>query len=237
MADEEVQYSDLTVADLKAEIDARNEDRDDEDKISKDGNKGDLVAALELDDEVYGDEDDDEDDEEDEDLVIGKPTAAGNGGSGDGAGVGDGSGVDGPQKAREVMGLPADQNPAESGSAADTGHGTQQGRGPTDKVDPTLEKVDQSHKAAAPTDGIVLKHDEAEWFEGEDRGTYVEVTKNVYREFYFRNTLRPSYSMVYVKGQMVPKTALQYSKAKVESPQTDAPVEQQDSDETVKSDA
>jgi len=45
------QYDALKVADLKAEIESRNADRADEDKIPADGNKGDLVAALEADDE------------------------------------------------------------------------------------------------------------------------------------------------------------------------------------------
>ena len=37
--------------DLKAEIAARNDGRDDSEKIPTDGNKADLVAALEADDE------------------------------------------------------------------------------------------------------------------------------------------------------------------------------------------
>ena len=44
-------YQDRTVSDLRAEIDTRNEDRDDEDLIVPDGTKkADLVAALEADD-------------------------------------------------------------------------------------------------------------------------------------------------------------------------------------------
>jgi hypothetical protein len=45
-------YDALTVPELKDKIAARNADRPDEDKImSPGGNKGDLIAALQLDDE------------------------------------------------------------------------------------------------------------------------------------------------------------------------------------------
>lgn len=44
-------YDDRTVAQLKAEIDRRNQDRDDDDKIAKSGGKDALVARLEDDDE------------------------------------------------------------------------------------------------------------------------------------------------------------------------------------------
>lgn len=44
-------YATWTVVDLKAEIAARNDGRDDAEKIPTDGNKADLVAALEADDE------------------------------------------------------------------------------------------------------------------------------------------------------------------------------------------
>ena len=43
-------YSDLKVVDLKAEIESRNEGRDEDALISLDGVKADLVAALEADD-------------------------------------------------------------------------------------------------------------------------------------------------------------------------------------------
>lgn len=43
--------ADMKVADLKTEIDARNEGRVDDDKIPADGNRDDLIAALQLDDE------------------------------------------------------------------------------------------------------------------------------------------------------------------------------------------
>lgn len=43
-------YSSMTVSDLRAEIDRRNEGRAEEDLIPADGLKADLVAALEADD-------------------------------------------------------------------------------------------------------------------------------------------------------------------------------------------
>ena len=43
-------YESKTVADLRVEINARNETRDDESRVSGDGNKADLIAALEADD-------------------------------------------------------------------------------------------------------------------------------------------------------------------------------------------
>lgn len=49
-------YASLKVADLKAEIEKRNDGREDDAKLSTEGNKGDLVAALEADDAKTGDE-------------------------------------------------------------------------------------------------------------------------------------------------------------------------------------
>lgn len=43
-------YSAMKVADLRAEIDRRNDGRDEADLLSTDGKKADLVAALEADD-------------------------------------------------------------------------------------------------------------------------------------------------------------------------------------------
>ena len=45
-------YESQTVAELREEIKARNEGRDDADRVSGDGNKADLVAALVADDEA-----------------------------------------------------------------------------------------------------------------------------------------------------------------------------------------
>ena len=45
-------YEAMTVVALKAEIRSRNEGRDDDDLIPADGNKADLIAALEADDET-----------------------------------------------------------------------------------------------------------------------------------------------------------------------------------------
>ena len=45
-------YEAMTVVALKAEIKSRNEGRDDDDLIPADGNKADLIAALEADDET-----------------------------------------------------------------------------------------------------------------------------------------------------------------------------------------
>jgi hypothetical protein len=44
-------YEDMTVAELKAEIDRRNSDPDREEALSKSGNKDDLIATLEEDDD------------------------------------------------------------------------------------------------------------------------------------------------------------------------------------------
>lgn len=43
-------YEGQTVADLRAEIDRRNEGREEADRIPTDGKKADLVAALQADD-------------------------------------------------------------------------------------------------------------------------------------------------------------------------------------------
>lgn len=44
-------YGSLKVADLRAEIDRRNEGRDEADRLSTEGKKADLVATLEADDQ------------------------------------------------------------------------------------------------------------------------------------------------------------------------------------------
>ena len=44
-------YESLTVVELRARIKARNEGRDDASRVPGDGNKADLIAALEADDE------------------------------------------------------------------------------------------------------------------------------------------------------------------------------------------
>jgi hypothetical protein len=46
-------YEAMKVAELKAEIERRNEDRDEVDLIPVDGKKADLVAALQLDDDAH----------------------------------------------------------------------------------------------------------------------------------------------------------------------------------------
>jgi len=51
--DDEIDYNDLTIPKLKAEIDARNEGREEDAMIVPESDKkADLVAALEADDEV-----------------------------------------------------------------------------------------------------------------------------------------------------------------------------------------
>lgn len=54
--DEEVDYSSMKNDDLRAEIARRNEGRAEEDKLSLDGKKPDLIATLEADDAENSDE-------------------------------------------------------------------------------------------------------------------------------------------------------------------------------------
>lgn len=49
--DAEDGYESMTVADLRAEIESRNEGREEADLIPSDGKKADLVAALDADDD------------------------------------------------------------------------------------------------------------------------------------------------------------------------------------------
>jgi hypothetical protein len=49
-------YDAMTVPKLKAEIDRRNTDRAEADRIPSDGKKADLVAALQLDDDASTDQ-------------------------------------------------------------------------------------------------------------------------------------------------------------------------------------
>lgn len=60
-------YADMKAADLKAEIEKRNADREDDAKLSTKGNKATLVAALEADDSSDEDDSDDEPDGSDDD--------------------------------------------------------------------------------------------------------------------------------------------------------------------------
>lgn len=46
-------YSQMRVAELRAEIERRNEGRDEADRLSADGRKADLVAVLEADDAAH----------------------------------------------------------------------------------------------------------------------------------------------------------------------------------------
>lgn len=55
-ADSKSPYKSLNVADLKAEIDARNRGREDADLLSLEGKKADLVATLDADDAASDDE-------------------------------------------------------------------------------------------------------------------------------------------------------------------------------------
>jgi hypothetical protein len=61
---EDVDYNDLKVDELKAEIAARNEEREDEEthiKVDSKANRADLIAALEEDDELNEPEEEDDD--------------------------------------------------------------------------------------------------------------------------------------------------------------------------------
>ena len=59
---DEGSYSDMKVADLRAEVESRNADRDEAAKISAKRNKAVLVSALESDDKAKPDKGDDGDD-------------------------------------------------------------------------------------------------------------------------------------------------------------------------------
>jgi len=50
--DETTDYSKMTVAQLQKEIDSRNEELDEDDQIERSGNKADLIARLQEDDEA-----------------------------------------------------------------------------------------------------------------------------------------------------------------------------------------
>jgi hypothetical protein len=53
-ASESTDYSDMTVAQLRDEIDSRNESREDDDALTKSGTKDELIARLEEDDSSDG---------------------------------------------------------------------------------------------------------------------------------------------------------------------------------------
>jgi len=56
--------------------------------------------------------------------------------------------------------------------------------------------------------GIILRDDEPVTIDGIDMGTFVIVKQDVYREVYPRGTKRPSYFLLYTRGQQVPKSTL-----------------------------
>lgn len=64
--DERIAYSDMTKKELQSVIDSRNADRDEDDHLSKSGNKAELAARLEEDDESEGESEDEDDESDDE---------------------------------------------------------------------------------------------------------------------------------------------------------------------------
>lgn len=195
MAEED--YNSWTVADLKSEIDARNEEREADDHIDKVGNKADLIAALELDDEEFEKSQQDADDEDSDDETPDEP-------------------ADGDESDEEVedgeTDTPTPETPAEDDTAPGVTTDSAGGK-KTNATGPYVGPdedgpVNYGDQAVPPQDGKVLKWDEEETFEADDQGTVVVVKENVYREFYHRNTRRPSYKLVYAKGQVVPKGML-----------------------------
>jgi hypothetical protein len=64
---------------------------------------------------------------------------------------------------------------------------------------------------SAPLDdeGVVVRAEEkVEDFTSAESVEMVELTKNVYEEFYFPDTKRPSYRLLFTKGQTVPKSTV-----------------------------
>lgn len=67
---------------------------------------------------------------------------------------------------------------------------------------------DYSHVEGVP-DGIILAPGEPLRLEGDDDGTAVTVTRDVYRVVYPLGARRPTYVLLYPRGRMVPKSLLQ----------------------------
>lgn len=67
-------------------------------------------------------------------------------------------------------------------------------------------------------DGVVIGgEDTVSDFEEGGGQVMVTLTKNVYEEFYFPNTNRPSYRLLYTKGQVIPKSTIEALNDEVEA--------------------
>lgn len=84
----------------------------------------------------------------------------------------------------------------------------------TTSADPNASQDElRSLQGTPPTDGVIIKADgsleSSNYEEGSAQTTMVTLTGNVYEEFFFPNTTRPSYRLLYHAGQIVPKSTIE----------------------------
>lgn len=72
----------------------------------------------------------------------------------------------------------------------------------------TKEQPQPERRLVAVPDGIILRDGEPVTIDGMDMGQFIVVKRDVYREVYPRGTRRPSYYLLYHRGQQVLKSTL-----------------------------
>lgn len=75
------------------------------------------------------------------------------------------------------------------------------------KIQPHPQMRSQDVREGVPN-GLILGPDDPIRLEGEDTGTEVIVSRDVYRKVYPRNTKRPTYILLYPRGTRVVKSTL-----------------------------
>lgn len=97
-------------------------------------------------------------------------------------------------------------------------------QGQTDEVqavkdtDPTDAGANELALAGVGKDAEVLKADaelSSSVYDTADAAEFVTLSKDIVEEFYYPDTMRPSYRILYTKGQVVPKAAIDAHNAAV----------------------
>lgn len=80
---------------------------------------------------------------------------------------------------------------------------------PTDTgIVETKEQPQPQRPVVGVPRGIILGQNDPVSIDGLDMGTFIIVKQDVYREVYPRGTKRPSYFLLYTRGQQIPKSTL-----------------------------
>jgi hypothetical protein len=77
------------------------------------------------------------------------------------------------------------------------------------KIQPHTEVREQYVQREGEPNGLILGPDDPVILEGEDTGTEVVISRDIFRRVYPRNTRRPTYILLYPKGARIAKSTLQ----------------------------